>query len=143
MNNKKNVDWKALGLNVAIVIAAIILAVASTTLIASLSKDYKDYTNNVSSYVNYYKKGAFNKAIDMSYHDMMHVRDEKDLPECIAVTEYFVAASYYELYKEDSVKGTEFAEKMRDAKSRMGDFAYMSEEIDAMFQNMEKQECGL
>lgn len=138
MNNKKEVDLKALFLNIAIVVAAIVLVTLSVLLIMDVNHDYQDYNNTVSNYLNSFKKGEYCDTIEMCFHDMMHDKGEKDLPECMAVTEYFVASSYYVLYKDDETRSVEFAEKMQDAKSRMGDFTYMSEEIDGLFENIGK-----
>ena len=138
MNKEKNFDLKSLFLNVAIIIAAVVLVVLTCVLIVDANHDYQDYNNNASSYLNPFKRGEYSDTIDMYYHDMMHDKGEKDLPECMAVTEYFIMSSYYELYKASDAKGAEIAEKMQDAKSRMGDFTYMSEEIDAIFKNKAK-----
>ena len=138
MNKEKNFDLKVLFLNIAIIIAAIVLVVLTCALIADMNSNYKDYNNKASSYLNPFKRSEYNDTIDMYYHDLMHDKGEKDLPECMAVTEYFIMSSFYEMYKESDVKGAEYAKKMQDAKSRMGDFTYMSEEIDAIFENREK-----
>lgn len=138
MNKEKRFEAKVLILNVAIVIAAIVLVVLSFVLVADVTRDYQDYNNEVSNYLYPFKRAEYSDTIDMYYHDMMHDKGEKDLPECMAVTEYFIMSSFYEMYKASDVKGAEYAKKMQDAKSRMGDFTYMSEEIDAIFVDLEK-----
>ena len=53
-----------------------------------------------------------------------------------AAADYFEAVSYYEVFREsgDEEKAEEYRKKMDAAREKMGELAYLSEEIDALFQ---------
>ena len=145
--NKGRLSDKAFG--AIIIILAIILVIMLMALGAKIKYSHEVYISDPDSVLYTIKNGRFQDALeDKIYNETAGATVEKDKDYEIpyALVDYYEAESYYTAYSKAAEntadpaekarledRAASFREKMEAAAGSLGDLAFMTEDIDAVF----------
>lgn len=88
-----------------------------------------DYNYSERDYIYRFKEGNYDDTISIFYEEMVQGKYDRE-NEMQAVTQYFIAASYYRVYEDQEEKRIAYEKEMEDAKGHMGELSYMADDID-------------
>jgi len=130
VNKKSNGTLVAILMYVAMGILSFILVGQIFVFVENINYKLYDYEVSTNNYIYSFKDGRYVDTLENYYMESTREIRNPEKLECMAVSEYYVAASVYRAYMDDAAKGEKYYEKMQDARSRMKDFAYMADDID-------------
>ncbi len=135
-NNKKVKDKKSSLLNIIIIVLTVILFFLLVTFIVQTAPRANSYYQESSAedLIRRMNYSGYQRMLESVYENRVLGVTEAEKPELTvpyAIADYYEAAFIYKGYSKAKASGADvYLQTMNDAKSKMGEYAYIADEID-------------
>lgn len=116
------------------------LVLGIVSLFSEMRRYESDYNKKEETFLYAIQYKDYPRLLEVSHRNRsMKDGNSERFEEYHGVADYFQAASYYKMYRENNQpqKAEEMKKKMEEAKIRMGKYAYLQEEINQILNNGE------